>query len=108
MRVAPDDGGRVRVACKDGHFVRDRAGSELGYSEAEVENGREGERGEEVRVGGDDEAYERGGGGREVSVLDEVGVDDGVEVVIVDRVVDVRVLVVVDPVGWVQRRREPA
>ena len=40
-------------------------------------------------------------------MLDEVGVDDGVEEVIIDGVVDVRVLVVVDPIGWFNDEGSP-
>ena len=50
-----------------------------------------------MREGGDNEADERRGGGREMGLLDEIGVDDGVKQVVIDGVVDMGVLVVVDP-----------
>lgn len=52
-----------------------------------------------MAVGGYDEADEGGARGVKMRVLDEVGVDDGVEKVVVDGVVDMRVLVVIDPRG---------
>lgn len=52
-----------------------------------------------MAVGGYDKADEAGARGVKMCVLDEVGVDDGVEKVIVDGVVDMRVLVVIDPRG---------
>ena len=58
-----------------------------------------------MRVGGDDETNVRRGGRGETCVLDEVGVDDGVEEVVVDGVVDMGVLIVVSPanVQWVRK-----
>ena len=49
-------------------------------------------------VRGDDEAYVWRMRGRQIGVFDEVGVDNRVEKMVVDRVVDVRVLIIVDPV----------
>ena len=49
-------------------------------------------------VRGDDEAYVWRMRGRQIGVFDEVGVDNGIEKMVVDRVVDVRVLIIVDPV----------
>ena len=49
-------------------------------------------------VRGDDEAYVWRMRGRQIGVFDEVGVDNRVEKMVVDRVVDVRVLIIVNPV----------
>ena len=49
-------------------------------------------------VRGDDEAYVCRMRGRQIGVFDEVGVDNRVEKMVVDRVVNVRVLIVVNPV----------
>lgn len=50
-----------------------------------------------MREGGDNEAYERRGCRREIGLLDKVCVDDGVKQVVIDGIVDMGVLVVVDP-----------
>ena len=97
MGIAADDTGNVGSLLEDSNFIGDRTRAESRDSKTQIKHCGEGKGREEVRVGGDDETNERRGGWGEMCVLDEVGVDDGIEEVVVDGVVDMGVLIVVSP-----------
>ena len=50
-----------------------------------------------MREGKDNQTDEGRGGWREVGMLNEIGINDGIKEVVIDGVVDMGVLVVVDP-----------
>lgn len=50
-----------------------------------------------MAVGGDYQADECGGRRLQAALLDEVRVDNGVKVMVVDRVVDMSILIIVTP-----------
>ena len=96
--VPPDDARNIAVFLENSNLVGDGTGSEFGHSETQVEDCGEGEGRKEVRERGDDETDEGRVGWGKMSMLDEVGVHDGIKKVVIDRVVDMRILIVVNPV----------